>query len=103
MLYAITLHYTRPKDEVEAHLDTHRQWLAAEIQAGRVLAAGTIEAGHGGLVLAYAADRDTIDAMVARDSFHVQGVATFEIAAFQPMVRSAAFPSEWACEARAIA
>lgn len=103
MLFAITLRYVRPKNEVEAHLDTHRQWLAAEIKAGRVLVAAPLSSGDGGFLLAVADVRDDIDEMLARDSFHVHGVASFEVAAFEPALRSAAFPVEWAPRAHVIA
>lgn len=103
MLYAITLRYARPKIEVEAQLEPHRRWLAAEIQANRILAAGPIDSGQGGFVLAFAERRDEIDAMIARDPFRVHGLATFDVAAFQPAVRSPAFPATWAPDARVIA
>lgn len=103
MLFAITLRYVRPKIEIEAHLDTHRQWLAAEIKAGRVLAAAPLVSGDGGFLLAFADVRDDIDDMLARDSFHVHGIATFDVAAFEPALRAAAFPVEWAPRAQVIA
>ena len=103
MLYAITLTYARPKPEVEAHLDSHRQWLVDEIKAGRILAAGPLESGAGGFVLAFAEDRGEIDAMIRRDSFHRQGVATFDVQAFSAALRAAALPVAWARDARAIA
>ncbi|MCI3133629.1 YciI family protein [Phenylobacterium aquaticum] len=102
MLYAITLTYVRPKDEVQAHLDSHRQWLADEVTAGRILAAGPLESGAGGFILAFAQDRGEIDAMIRRDSFHVHGLATFDVQAFSAAIRAEAFPTVWAGDARAI-
>lgn len=102
MLYAITLTYARPQPEAAAHLDSHRQWLVDETRAGRILAAGPLESGAGGFVLAFAAARGEIDAMIRRDPFHVHGVATFEIQAFSAAIRAVAFPRAWGEDARAI-
>lgn len=32
MLYAITLYYTSPKDELEKSIDAHKKWLADYIK-----------------------------------------------------------------------
>lgn len=37
MLYAITLYYTSPKDELEKSIDAHKKWLADNIKKGNVI------------------------------------------------------------------
>jgi uncharacterized protein YciI len=102
MLFAITLTYSRPKIDVEAHLDTHRTWLVDEMKAGRILAAGPLGSGLGGFVLAFADSQSEIDAMVERDPFVRNDVVTFDIQPFQVALRSANFPPEWAEGAKPI-
>ena len=52
MLYVITLTYIRPLEEVDAHLDTHRAWLAEHTRGGRILVAGPLAALRGGTLYA---------------------------------------------------
>ena len=57
MLYLVTLTYIRPIEEVNAHLDTHRDWLVAHTRGGQLLIAGPLEDRTGGFLLARCASR----------------------------------------------
>ncbi|WP_253195285.1 hypothetical protein [Burkholderia cenocepacia] len=43
MLFAIKVDYTRPAEEVHAHLESHKAWLVKHVQAGSILFAGPLK------------------------------------------------------------
>lgn len=100
MLYAITLTYIRPIEEIQAQLDQHKGWLARYTKAGAILFAGPLQGGKSGFVLAYAETIATIEAMIADDPFDVFKIASFSISECSPVVRNESFPSHWAPEAK---
>lgn len=102
MIYIVTLSYVRPLDEVNAQLDGHRDWLIQHAKAGRILVTGPLEPRTGGLLLVRCADRAALDRMMNEDPFVVHRLVEVEVKAFTPMLRAAAFPAEWAEEAKAI-
>jgi len=102
MLYVVTLTYIRPKQEIQAHLDTHRDWLIEHAQAGHILAAGPLESEDGGLILAHCESRAELDDMLERDSFRIQQLVRCDVQAFTPALRAQAFPVQWASTARSL-
>lgn len=103
MIHILTLRYVRPAEQVQAHLDTHRQWLARHIRAGRILAAGPAPDQTGGLVLASCSDRAELDEMVAEDPFVVHQVAEASVQSFEPAIRAEALAVQWAAAAAVVA
>ncbi|MBB2713433.1 YciI family protein (plasmid) [Rhizobium sophoriradicis] len=91
MLYVVTLTYIRPMDDIKAHLDTHREWLAEHLKAGTIIAAGPMEPAVGGIVLAHCATREELDAMLKNDSFHRQNLVEYDIRCFKPALGAEAF------------
>ncbi|CAO3439251.1 YciI family protein [Azospirillum doebereinerae] len=102
MLWSITLTYIRPAEDIKAHLDTHRAWLAEHTEAGRIIAAGPMEPPTGGMVLAFCANREELNRMLQADSFHVHSLVDYDVRSFKPAMRSAKFPEHWAADAKAI-
>lgn len=103
MLYIITLTYVRPIEEVNAHLQAHRQWLADHCSSGRILVAGPREDHSGGVVLAHGASRAEVDAMLAQYPFVSHGLVGVSVETFEPALRADAFSATWAAHAKAIA
>lgn len=102
MLYLVTLTYVRPLAEVQAHLDTHRDWLVTYTRGGQILVAGPLEDRTGGFVLARSNSRDELDRMLALDSFAVHSLVEHQVRGFDAAMRAEAFPSDWAPGAKAI-
>ena len=48
MIYAITLYYASPKDELEKSIDAHKKWLADNIEKGNVIFTVLLDDGTGG-------------------------------------------------------
>lgn len=71
--------YLRPVDEVELHLDAHREWVREHAEAGHVIAAGREVPLQGGLLVAVGVTRDQVDAMIAADPYVTEGVAEYDV------------------------
>ncbi|WP_029005339.1 YciI family protein [Azorhizobium doebereinerae] len=102
MLYVVTLTYSKPKDVVAAHLDSHKAWLVRCIQSGHILAAGPMEAGNAGIIIATSESRHELDALLQQDSFHQNGLVDYDIRAFSPALRAEDFPAAWAADAKPV-
>ena len=102
MLYAITLTYSRPMTEIDAQLDAHRAWLVQHIKASQILVAGPLESGLGGMLLVQAADRDSIDALLAEDPYTIHDLVRWDVEAFTPAIRHHDLPENWAPNAKSV-
>ncbi len=71
--------YLKPVDEVEVHLDAHRAWVRAGVEAGAFIAAGREVPLIGGLIVATGVDRAEVDALIATDPYFVEGVAEYDV------------------------
>lgn len=102
MLFAITLSYVRPIEEIKAHLDDHKTWLLKYTQAGNIVFAGPLQQENGGFVLAYGEQLSDIQRMIADDPFDVHRLVKFNIQCCDPAIRAGNFPARWAAGAKAI-
>ncbi|WP_062789362.1 YciI family protein [Aquitalea pelogenes] len=102
MLFAITLHYLRPEQEVQAQLESHKTWLADNIRQGRILFAGPLLGGTGGFILAYAEQEAEIQQMIAADPFAIHQLAGFNTQVMTAAIRAESFPHMWAQQAKVI-
>lgn len=102
MLYVVTLNYARSIEEVNAHLEAHKQWLGRFTQSGHLLTAGPLADGTGGALLAHCSSREELEAMLAQDVFVTEHLVTLSVTSFEPMLRAEAFAARWAPAAKAI-
>ena len=78
-LWMLITTYVRPEAEVDALLKAHVEHLERQRTAGRFLAWGRLVPRTGGFVLARAADRAEVDALLAEDPFTSGGVAEWTV------------------------
>jgi uncharacterized protein YciI len=83
-VYVVTLTYTAPLEQIDALVPEHVAWLDRHYATGAVLASGRRVPRTGGVVLARAANREALDAILAEDPFHRAGVAAYEVVEFTP-------------------
>lgn len=81
--------YTHP-DEVgwQAHVGPHVDWLLAEVGAGRLRASGPLvgTSVRSAMLIIDVEDRVALDAMIATDPFHVEGlIEDMTVTAWDPM------------------
>ncbi|MEU0935044.1 YciI family protein [Embleya sp. NPDC005971] len=83
-MFVITLTYTAPIEDVDALMPEHLEWLDRHYAAGALVASGRRVPRTGGVILARAADRDALDALLAEDPFRREGVAAYDVVEFAP-------------------
>lgn len=102
MLYIVFLTYLSPIEEINRHLDAHRNWLAGHYREGRFLLSGPIVPRTGGLILARSESREALDAMLADDPFAIHGLAAYDVKTVNPSLRAPDFPAAWAPAAKTL-
>ncbi|MXP29790.1 hypothetical protein GRI58_13325 [Porphyrobacter algicida] len=83
-MFVFSLHYLAPLDEIDALLPAHREWLAAQHEAGYFFAWGRKVPREGGMIFANASSRDEAERLANSDPFVVAGVACSEVIEFDP-------------------
>lgn len=83
-MFIVTLTYIRPIEEIDALLPAHLDWLKRGYAAGVLVASGRKVPRDGGVILARAADRGALDALIAEDPFARGGVARYDVTEFTP-------------------
>ncbi|MCQ4044209.1 YciI family protein [Streptantibioticus rubrisoli] len=81
-MFVVELTYTAPLDRVDAALADHVAWLDKQYADGVVIASGRKQPRDGGVLIAVAPDRATVEALVATDPFAIAGVADYRITEF---------------------
>ncbi|HSO90877.1 MAG TPA: YciI family protein [Arthrobacter sp.] len=80
-MYVVSLTYKVPEEIVDFHLPAHVTWLQNAFDEGIFMVAGRKIPRTGALLLSNA-DRDVLDASLARDPFYINGVAEFDVEEF---------------------
>ena len=81
-MFVVLLDYLVPLEVIERHLGAHRAHLAEQYAAGRLLVSGPRLPRRGGVIIARCPDRAELDAMMQRDPFIRQGVASYRVVEF---------------------
>jgi len=78
-MYVVSLTYVKPIEEIDPLLPAHIEWLEEHYGAGRFLASGRKVPRTGGVILAAKMARQELDAILAADPFHQNGVAQYDV------------------------
>jgi uncharacterized protein YciI len=88
-MYAmIIVRYRRPLAEIEAVTEAHRAYLRQLQEQGILVASGPLEPRFGGMWLVRVQDENPLaelDALMAGDPFHQQGLANYELLPWKVM------------------
>ena len=84
MLFAVLIHYIRPLPEVDAIRAAHIAHIESAAARGIMVAWARRDPPSGGVLIASAPDRATLDAVLAEDPYVKAGVATPEVVSFRP-------------------
>jgi len=82
-VFLVLLTYERPLPDVDRRMRAHVAFLEQEYRAGRFLVSGRRVPRTGGVILAVAASRTELEAVLARDPFVREGLARYEIVEFR--------------------
>lgn len=86
-LYVIDLTFLVDLDEVDVHVEKHREFLSRQYAAGVFLASGRKEPRTGGVILA-TGDRATLDGVLREDPYNRNSVARYTVTEFLPTMTS---------------
>lgn len=83
-MFIAILTYKKPLEEVDSFLQAHREYLAEHYAAGDFIASGPQTPRIGGVIMMKAESRETVNAIIAEDPFHINGIADYQIVEFTP-------------------
>lgn len=83
-MFIAILTYKKPLSEVDRFLTAHREYLAKHYATRDFIASGPQNPRVGGVIMMKADSRAMIDAIIAEDPFHVNGIADYQIVEFTP-------------------
>ncbi|MFZ9035975.1 MAG: YciI family protein [Francisellaceae bacterium] len=107
MLSIIQLNYSKDSDEIEPHLQAHRQHLDRFYQQGLILASGPLSPRTGGMIIAKEMSKEALDALIYKDPFYLHGLAEYTIKHWNVTKSSAVFkcliePKEYSTDGRVL-
>lgn len=82
-MFVIELTYVAPLAQLDAAMARHMAFLRAQYADGTFLVSGRKVPRDGGIILATGDDRAAIEALVARDPFVAEGLATARVIEFR--------------------
>lgn len=83
-MFIAILTYKQPLSEVDRFLTAHRQYLAKHYAVGDFIASGPQTPRIGGVIMIKADSREAVEAIIAEDPFHINGIADYQIVEFTP-------------------
>ena len=83
-MFIAILTYKKPFEEVDRHLQAHRDYLAVHYAAGDFIASGPQTPRIGGVIMMKAESRAAVDSIIAQDPFNINGIADYRIVEFTP-------------------
>jgi uncharacterized protein YciI len=90
-MYVVLLTYEKPWSEVMRLAPEHRAYAATRYADGSYLMSGRKPDRSGGVILALAPDRGTLDGILQQDPFWRERVARFEVVEFLPQMAAERF------------
>ena len=78
-MFIVSLTYQLPLDDVDRHLDSHVRYLKEMYSTRKFIASGRKSPRTGGVILSSLRSREELEAILAQDPFHSEGVAIYEI------------------------
>ena len=81
-MFIAILTYKKPLSEVDRFLVAHREYLAKHYATGDFIASGPQTPRIGGVIMMKADNREAVNAIIAEDPFHVNGIADYQIVEF---------------------
>ncbi len=83
-MFIVVLTYQKALNEVDHHLEAHKQYLEKFYRAGNFIASGRQNPRTGGVILCKARNRQEVENIVSQDSFYSHQIASYQIIEFEP-------------------
>lgn len=81
-MFVIEITYIRPLDEVERHIEAHRQFLKQHYDSGVFIMSGVKVPRDGGVIIANGHAKADIEAIMVTDPFAKQKLANYTMTQF---------------------
>ncbi|ASU33345.1 YciI family protein [Mucilaginibacter xinganensis] len=81
-MFIINLTYIVPLEELDQHMAEHVSYLDKYYEEGIFVASGRKVPRNGGIILALADSKDTIEQIIKEDPFYIHELAEFDITEF---------------------
>lgn len=78
-MFVVTSTYLKPREEMEALLSDHAQWLREQHEAGIFISSGSNVERTGGAILVQGVDRPTLEALLVTSPLDRAGAARYEL------------------------
>ena len=82
-MFVIDLNYIVPLEKLDAHMNEHVRFLRKYYSQNVFIASGRKVPRTGGIILALADSRETLDKILSEDPFFIHKLAEFRITEFQ--------------------
>lgn len=83
-MFIAILTYKKPLEEVDRFLAAHREYLAEHYAAGDFIASGPQTPRVGGVIMIKADNCASVNSIIAKDPFNINGIADYQIVEFTP-------------------
>lgn len=83
-MFIVSLIYTKPLEQINAHLEDHRAFLDKFYQKEIFLMSGRKEPRTGGIIIMNVESIDDVHRIIQEDPFHEHDVAEYQITEFYP-------------------
>ncbi len=83
-MFIAILTYKKTLEEVDRFLQAHREYLTEHYAAGDFIASGPQNPRVGGVIMIKAKDRATVNTIIEKDPFNINGIADYRIVEFNP-------------------
>ena len=92
--FIVEITYHIPAEQLGDRLTEHRAYLKSGYERGLLLCSGPMNPRTGGILVARAEHRSTLDDFIHGDPYHRDAVATHRVIEFDPVLRQA-FLENW--------
>ncbi|BBY56922.1 YciI family protein [Mycolicibacterium sarraceniae] len=89
MFHVLTISYEKPLDIVDQTRPAHLAFLNDEVAAGRLLLAGRLHDGSGGVLITADISIEDAQSIIDRDPYTLAAVASYSRASFNGGIRAA--------------
>jgi len=88
VFHVLKINYEKPIDVIDQSRPAHLEWLGDEVAAGRILLAGRLESGAGGVLITGDISAEDAQDIIDRDPYTLAGVVSYERLSFNGGIRA---------------
>jgi hypothetical protein len=82
VFHVLTLTYLKPAEAIDEARPAHLEWLAGEVDSGRLILTGRLESATGGVLITSDMSTEDAEDVIARDPYQVRGLVRYDRVGF---------------------